>query len=158
MGREMEQINPETGPSPEVQSDNDAQEYLTKLKCLSSELDRAMEAIVSRELPSLRESLYVQRSTCARLSYLQQSPKVKQLISSGIGADPASCDLSAEIKAATQSLLTLNARYAALVKHSSETLRLLTGLYRGHFYQAHQGHARTALAPETGTQSWYCEI
>jgi len=161
MGHEMEEMKSETGRRPEEQSDNDAREYLTNLHCLAGELNHAMAAIVAQELPSLRESLHVQRSTCARLSDLQQSPNVRQMLSTAADADTAGCDLSTEIKAATESLLALNRRYSALLTHAGETLRMLSGLYRGYLYQGHQGHeghARTALAPQSGTQSWYCEV
>jgi len=158
MEDEMEAMKLETRRQPGQQSEDEAQEYLTNLQCLSSELQRAMEAIVSQELPSLQDSLQLQRSTCARLSDLKQSVKVKQLLDSGQRKDGTDCDLSIEIKAATESLLTLNRQYSALLKHCGETLRLLIGLSRGYLYPGDRGLSPFALGTQTRSQGWHCEI
>ncbi len=149
----MEEMNPPNGRRSEEKTDGDARDYLMNLRCLSSELRRAMEAIISRELSTLQDSLHVQRFRCARLSDLRQSAKVRRLLKSEL--DGSECDLSAEIRAATERLLALNQQYSALLSHSGETLRLLAGLYGG--YPVCQGHSRAALF-EPGRPGWHCEI
>jgi chromosome segregation ATPase len=161
---EMEEMNPRTGRREE--EIDDAQEYLTNLKGLSSELERAMEAIVSRELAALQDSLQIQRSRCARLSDLQQSAKVRQLLKSP-SASSADRDLSleieSEVEAATEVLLMRSRQYSALLRHAGETLRLLAGLYRGYVHPnegqryLHQGHGRTADG-QRARQGWHCEM
>jgi len=165
---EMEEMNPRTGRREE--EIDDAREYLTNLQGLSSELERAMEAIVSRELAVLQDSLQLQRSRCARLSDLQQSAKVRQLLKSP-SASSADRDLSleieseikSEVEAATEVLLMRSRQYSALLTHAGETLRLLAGLYRGYGYPnegqryLNQGHGRTA-GGQRARQGWHCEM
>lgn len=123
---------------------DEAEEYLAHLQGLAVELEGAMEAIVKGELPSLRRSLHVQEATCARLEYLGRDPEAK--IEQG-------SDLAAEIMRAAETLLLLNQRYSALLKHSGETLRLFAGLFRSY-------HSSAQFTPsvQAGLQTWSCEI
>ena len=134
-------------------SQTDAEECLDSLHDLAGHLDGAMDAIVKRQLPALQTSLYLQQATCARLADIRHRSNHGSSRAPEREVTEAEPDLSIEIKAATESLLILNSRYSALLKHSRETLRLLAGLYG-----SYRGSVQQSPRIQASLQTWSCEI
>jgi hypothetical protein len=138
-------------------SRDEAQDCLGTLRGLASQLDSAMDAMVQRKLPLLRNSLHLQQASCARLMDLRHRSQRGPAPIADAESAFSDSDLAAEIEAAARSLLILNDRYAALLKHSGETLRLLAGLYRS--YRGPAPLASGAQANlEANLQTWSCEV
>jgi hypothetical protein len=146
---QTEEMQPETGHL----SQDEAKEYLANLQGLAAELNRAMEAIVKRELPSFQDSLHLQQSKSARLADLRHASRLRLVPGSMPATGPVDSDLASEIQAATDTLLLLNRRYSALLKHSGDTLRLLAGLYRSYRASGQPGSGIRA-----NLQTWSCEV
>ncbi len=124
-----------------------AQAYLDSLESLASELEVATGAIVAGALPTLEESVARQQTECAKLIAWTELVVARRAQQSGTSA-PLDGELADRILAASNILLKLNRRYSALLKHSGDTLRLLTGLSRG--YHEHAG--------ATNYHTWSCEL
>ncbi len=130
----------------------DAEEYLVALQTLSQELDRAMSAIVARELPVFEESVTRQLAHCVRLAEIPARAQARR----GAQPDailPVDKELASRISAATGTLVTLNKRYAALLKHSGETMRLFAGLFR-----SYSDHPEQGSGMRTNHHTWSCEL
>jgi len=138
-------------------SPDEAKDCLASLLSLASHVDGAMDAIVQRKLPLLQENVRLQEASCDRLTDLRRRSKRVPSVGSETENTPIDSDLAAEIEAATASLLLLNQRYSALLKHSGETLRLLAGLYRSYcsFAQSRSG-AQANL--QANLRTWSCEV
>ena len=134
-------------------SQAEAQEYLETLESLARELDRAMQAIAARELPSLEDSVSRQRATCIRLAELPKRSTARRLKSPETTAAPPDAELKSRIQTAAESLLVLNKSYSALLKHSGETVRLFAGLFRGY-----AGHTHPGASPAPKLHTWSCEL
>jgi crotonobetainyl-CoA:carnitine CoA-transferase CaiB-like acyl-CoA transferase len=134
-------------------SQDEAESCLAELRVLARQLDSAMDAIVERQLPSLQSSLRMQSATCANLAGIQH--RSKQRLKQDDQPEPSAVDpdLAVEIKSATESLLLLNSRYAALIKHSGDTLQLLAGLYR-----SYRGSMQPGSGMPGNLQTWSCEV
>ncbi|ADW70900.1 hypothetical protein [Granulicella tundricola] len=124
----------------------EAQEYLESIQALTHELDRAMEAIVSRELPAFEQSVSRQMSACVKLAELpKRSARRVRDVSSEAAPD---AELTGRIAAASVALVALNKRYSALLKHSGDTLRMFAGLFRSYTGTTQPGMLST----------WSCEL
>lgn len=134
-------------------SQEEAEECLVSLQGLTNQLHRAMDAIVTRKLPLLQDSLHHQQATCDRLEDLKHRSNDRFARGSEPETTAIDSDLAEEIKAATATLLTLNSRYSVLLKYSGETLRLLSGLYR-----SYRGFAQPASGIQSSLQTWSCEV
>ena len=111
--------------------------YLEHLDALSAELRLAMQAVGANALTRFEESVSRQQDLCTRMGSLAQVP-------SGLHGrrDPGETTelsqdsaLTERIRQASESLQELNRRYAALLKHSGDSLRLFAGLCQS--YTAH---------------------
>ncbi len=130
----------------------DAEEYLVCLQTLSQELDRAMSAIIAKELPVFEECVSRQLAHCVRLKEIparfmvrsQAQPHAVQAVDK---------DLASRIDAATAALVVLNKRYAALLKHSGDTMRLFAGLFR-----SYSDHPEQESGMRTNHHTWSCEL
>jgi hypothetical protein len=129
-----------------------AELYLDGLHALAEELNHAMSAIVARSLPDLEDSIGRQIASCARLAEHPGRPLRSQAPEPGRAAR-LDGDLAARIQAATAHLASLNRRYAALVKHSSDTVRLFAGLFL-----PYAGNARQGSQMRTHLHTWSCEL
>lgn len=134
-------------------SQEEAQGYLEGLHTLANAVDKAMEALVARELPSLQNSVDLQRTTCARLSHIAQRCNSRLAQDGNREADSMAPDLAAQIRAAAETLLVLNRNYSALLKHSGDTLRLFAGLFRGY-----HGSAQSIAGNQASLHTWSCEL
>ena len=130
----------------------DAEEYLVTLRTLAHELDRAMSAIASRELPGFEDSVSRQLATCVRIAEIPVRSVVQRRSQPG-PILPIDAELAARINAATDKLVTLNQRYAVLLKHSGETMRLFAGLFRSYSDLPEQG----SVTP-SNLRTWSCEL
>jgi len=131
----------------------EAEEYLANLRALSSELDRAMKAVVNRELSSLQDSVRLQREICARLAFFGHGSHARLNGNPNPDASESRPDVALEIKAAVETLLKLNKTYSALLRHSGDTLRLFAALFQGH-----HASAPVTSVGHTNLHTWSCEL
>lgn len=132
-------------------SQTDAVQCLSTLQALASQLDTAMNAIVQQKLLALHDSIHLQQVSCGRIADLRhRSDGMPSIHSDAVSVD---ADLALEIKKATESLLVLNARYSALLKHSGDTLHLLAGLYR-----SYSGFTQPTAGSQASLAGWSCEV
>ena len=121
-----------------------ALEYLQHIEALAAEIKAGMEAIGSNALSTFEQSVSKQKGLCISLSQLAGQLSLRQEAGQGTRRDaaltrPASasdCALTERILVAAELLMKLNQQYAALLKHSGDSVRLFAGLcrsYTGHF-------------------------
>jgi hypothetical protein len=134
-------------------SQAEGEECLANLHRLAGQLDSAMDAIVRRRLSSLNDSLHLQQISCGRLADLRFRSEKRQSQPSGPESGFVGPDLAVEIEAATESVLVLNSRYSALLKHSGDTLQMLAGLYR-----SYRGFAQSSSGMQASVPTWSCEV
>jgi hypothetical protein len=132
-------------PAPAPLSQLQAEEYLSTLEILASELDLAMVAIVEKKLPGFEASVERQRANCARLAEIPLQPSED--------TRPMDSDLAARIKDAANMLSTLNKRYSALLKHSGDTMKLFAGLFR-----SYNGALQQRAGSGHSIHTWSCEL
>ena len=133
-------------------SQDEAEQCLVNLQGLARQLEGAMDAIVKRQLPSLQGCLHLQSASCASLAGIRN--RANQRVEQDRDGNTAivDSDLAVEITSATEALLMLNRRYAALLKHSGKTLQLLAGLYR-----SYPGSLQPGSVVSGHLQTWSCE-
>jgi hypothetical protein len=134
-------------------SPDEGKDYLTSLHCLAGELEKAMNCIASQELSQLQQSIKVQQAACSRLAHLQRGKSIKLAGDAAVMTLCEDSDLSFQIQEAIGAVLLLNKRYAALLKHSGETLRLFAGLFR-----SYQGPTQPTSGIQVSFQTWSCEV
>jgi hypothetical protein len=149
MTMQAEQIHSISG----TLTQTEAQEYLAFLENLARELDRAMQAIATRELSSLEDSVSRQKAVCARLVELPRRSAARRLKHPETTSAPPDAELSSRIQTASESLIVLNQRYSALLKYSGETVRLFAGLFRDY-----AGHTPLGAGMGTNLHTWSCEL
>lgn len=123
-----------------------AQAYLKLIETFAGELEVAIGAIVAGTLPTLEESVARQQAECARLVAWTEMMAVRK--SQDTALAPVDEQLADRILAASNILLKLNRRYSALLKHSGETLRLLSSLSRSYDGQRDPSNLHT----------WSCDL
>ncbi len=106
-----------------------AEEYLNHIEVLAGELNSAMDAMVAMELPAFERSVHRQRLICADIAALPHRAG-SQPAAESAGIEPADEQLRARLKDASRTLHLLNKQYSALLEHSGETLKVLSGLLR----------------------------
>jgi hypothetical protein len=134
-------------------SPDEGKEYLASLQNLAGELETAMNCIARQELSPLQESIRAQQAACSRLAHIQGGRGAKLAANKAPVANCEDSDLSFQIEEAIAAVLVLNNRYAALLRHSGETLRLFAGLFR-----SYQGSTKPNSGIQVGLQSWSCEV
>jgi hypothetical protein len=134
-------------------SPDNANDYLANLRDLAGELEKAMDAIAQQELPELRRSIDVQQTVCSRLAHMQRKRSLTLAGDPRSQAQRIEPDLDFQIGEAIAAVLVLNRRYAALLKHSGETLRLFAGLFR-----SYQGSTQPPSGMQGNLQTWSCEV
>lgn len=126
-------------------------QHLILLRTLEQELARAIEAIETRSLPAFEDSLCRQRAACAQLASLNRSNAAGQERNARFRENPAKEELLNEIKTAALAVDPLNRQFAALLRHSQETIMVFATLFRSY---------RAPLAQSTGNQhsfsTWAC--
>jgi hypothetical protein len=129
-----------------------AAEYLQSLRSLTHELERAMQAIARNALLDLEDSVANQRVLSAQVSRLANDLCVPLEESSPISLR-TDMDLMQQIRTASDTLQTLNRRYATLLQHASRSVALMTSLF-GSF----KGQFQEASGPRLKHQTWSCQM
>jgi hypothetical protein len=130
-----------------------AEQYLESLQELVHELDRAMEALASRTLPAFESSVSNQLDLCTRLANRPAQRVDSSAQFPGPPVTEAEAELAQRIASATATLLSLNKRYSALLKHSGDTMRLFAGLFRGY-----PGQTLPQPPASSHLTSWSCQL
>jgi hypothetical protein len=132
-----------------------AEEHLNLLRSLSIELERAIGAISSNNLPELEDSVSNQQYLSARLSQLasELSPPAapSNALLTNPGGNPAAGDLLPEIRAAAAELDRLNLRYSFLLQFSSRSVALMTSLFN-----SFKGQLKEGSGDRSKLQTWSC--
>ncbi len=125
-----------------VQDRMKLEEYLQLLRLLAFELERAMGAIAQNSLSALEDSVANQQAFSTRIGELAQD--LGKTVKARGSACPNLTDegLMGQIRAANDSLQSLNRRYSALLKLSSHSVALMVSLF-----SSYQGQIRRVLAP-----------
>jgi hypothetical protein len=127
--------------------------FLECLQTLASELNVAMDAMASNKLPVFEESVTRQLALSSRLKQLAVSA------ADAGGDEPVeephgeSASLAMRIATAFVHLNNLNRRYAALLKHSSATVQMLSNLL-----QNSAGYARNGDVAPASYSTWSCQL
>jgi hypothetical protein len=141
-----------------------ALEYLQHIEALTAEIKAGMDAIGSNALSSFERSVSKQQDICTSLSQLTcQMSRLSLERETGQGIRqagallprPASAPdraLTNRIRIAAELLLDLNRQYAALLKHSGESVRLFAGLCR-----SYTGHFQSPAEIGANRPGWSCQ-
>jgi hypothetical protein len=130
-----------------------AAEYLQSLRCMTDELERAMQAIARNALTDFEESIDSQQVLSARLARLADDLCVPLEAQPAIARPQMDEDMMRQIRAADDTLQQLNRRYAALLQHSSRSVALMAS-----FFSSFQGQFQEASGPRSKHQTWSCQM
>ena len=114
-----------------------AQEYLEQLETLAAEIQVGIDAIEAYALPRFQESVSKQQAICTELVVLARhlqadAPKAEEPGALSRTLVHEDTFLASRIRFAAESVHMLNLEYAALLRHSGETMRLFAGLCRSY--------------------------
>ncbi|MGO8758261.1 MAG: hypothetical protein ACLQG3_09075 [Terracidiphilus sp.] len=120
---------------------------------MAFEIQRAMSAISGNSIGALEESLANQEAFSTRLMELAD-----ELSTPSLPDTPARPALSDErvvhqIRNASDTLQSLNRRYAALLRFSSHSVALMVSLF-----SSYQGQFREGSGARMKLQTWSCQI
>jgi hypothetical protein len=133
--------------------DGKAAEYLQSLHSLTVELEKAMQAIAQNDVADLEESIANQQVLSARLSKLANELCIPLEAKPAISQATLDEGLSQQIRSANETLQKLNQRYAALLRHSSHSVALMTSLFN-----SFKGQFQEASGPRLKHQTWSCQM
>jgi hypothetical protein len=125
------------------------EEYLACLHGLIGELEKSMTAIGDNALHTYEESVASQVSLCGRLAQLKVRSEKEQQEAGGF----AEAGLASRIASARSNLLTLNRRYAALLRHQNETMQLLKA-----FVRSYTGTNYPPAGMRADFRTWSCHL
>ncbi len=133
-------------------------QYLEQIELLADAVKTGMSAVGANALPAFEKSVARQQEICAGLCRLAGQLNLEQPAAAKDGGSlrplsAADRSLARRIQLAGASLLQLNAEYAALLRHSGESVRLFAGLCRS--YTAHFQPPVVAGQPRT---AWSCKF
>jgi len=139
----------------DVAQDRDlkAAEYLQSLRSMTRELERAMQAIAGNALTDFEESIDKQQLLSARLAGLADDLCVPLEAQSNIARASIDEDMLRQIRAADDTLQSLNRRYAALLQHSSRSIALMASLF-----SSFQGQIQEDSGSRLKQQTWSCQM
>ena len=128
-------------------------EYLDLMRSLSSEMEKAIQAIAHNALPDLEDSVASQQIMSARLLVLADeiSPSLKS--NSAVSQAGEDQDIMLQVQTAGDTLQKLNRRYAALLQHSSRSVALMASLF-----SSYKGQFKEASGPRLKHQTWSCQM
>lgn len=131
--------------------DRTAATYLQQLQELASEISAATDAISANAMQKFCESVSRQELLCSSLASISKAVG-EAMRPSGVGSAPRiDSSLDQRIRAASAELHALNLKYAALIKHSSRSIEMLSLLCK----------SQTGLLPsdcQPKRQTWSCEV
>jgi hypothetical protein len=136
--------------------DQVASAYLGQLEALAAELDAAIQAVATNAIGRLQESVSKQEMLCAGLAKMagvvSAEPWTVDAGNKGLASGPKE-DLEEKIRSAKARIFNLTLRYAALLKHSGDSIALLASLCR-----SHTGQFQETRGPRLKHQTWSCEM
>jgi predicted O-linked N-acetylglucosamine transferase (SPINDLY family) len=130
-----------------------AAEYLQLLGVLATELEKAMHAIAHNALSELEESVANQHALSSKLTALVSEicvPLETEAAGSQTRLDES---MMQQIRSASDSLETLNRRYAALLQHSSRCVAQMAALFN-----SARGQIKEGSGPRVKYQTWSCQM
>jgi RNase adaptor protein for sRNA GlmZ degradation len=127
------------------------EEYLQLLHSMAFELERAMSAISQNSIKALEESLANQEAFSTRLLELADNLSVRSEQNSRSHPIAGDESLIREVKDAADTLQSLNRRYAALLKFSSQSVAMMVSLF-----SSYQGKIQEDSGPRLKLQTWSC--
>jgi hypothetical protein len=130
-----------------------AAEYLQSLRSMTSEMERAMQAIAHNTLPELEESVANQQILSVRLGTLANDLCVPLEAKDTISHTNVDVELMSQIRGAMGTLQNLNRQYAALLQHSSRSLAVMASLFN-----SAKGQFQEASGPRLKHQTWSCQM
>lgn len=129
------------------------QEHLLLLRSLSSEVQRAMDAIATNDLEVLEGSIAVQQDLSERLSHLADQFSIASRASAASPSPLPGSGLMGEIRTASAELQRLIFRYSILLEHSSRSAALMASLL-----SSFQGQLQEGSGTRPKVQTWSCQI
>jgi hypothetical protein len=130
-----------------------AVEYFHLLCSLSSELEKAMQAIVKNRLTEFEESVLNQQMLSGRLKVLADELCVHLEPGQSVSSRLLDADQARQIANASETLQKLNKRYAALLQHSSRSVALMVSLF-----SSFKGSFPEASGARLKHQTWSCQM
>lgn len=137
--------------------------YLGQLQALALELEVVMDAVAANALSPLEESVSKQETLCSsliKMTVTMNNESLQHTVptnmppnSSKVPAPEVEAAVEQKIHATKRAIQTLNQRYAALLKHSGESIALLACLCRSHTEPFQE-----ARASRLKHQTWSCEM
>lgn len=130
-----------------------AEEHLQLLNSLAHEIERATRAIAQNSLAELEDSVANQQALVVRLGEVGDS--LSTFLKEGQTASPMQIEdgFTAQIRAASETLNTLNHRYSALLAHSSHSVALMVSLF-----SSFKGQFQEESGPRSKHQTWSCQM
>jgi hypothetical protein len=127
--------------------------YLQQMQELAREITASMDAIAANAIPQFQESVARQEMLCSSLVAMAGAVgkgfhSSEQSLPSGKGTEA-----ELRIRAASKAIRELNLQYAALLRHSSRSIAVLTSLCR-----SYSGQFQEARGPRLKRQTWSCEM
>lgn len=129
------------------------EEYLHLLNSMAFEIERAMSAISRNSIGALEESLANQEAFSTRLIELADDLSTPTLPDSAADPALAADRIMRQIHKASDTLQSLNRRYAALIKFSSHSVALMVSLF-----SSYQGQLREGSGTRMKLQTWSCQM
>jgi hypothetical protein len=130
-----------------------AAEYFQSLRAMTSEMERAMQAIALNALPELEESVANQQVLSAQLGTLANDLCCPLEATAAISETNVDEELMNQIRGAMGTLQNLNRQYAALLQHSSRSLAVMASLF-----SSVKGQFQEASGPRLKHQTWSCQV
>lgn len=130
-----------------------AAEYLRSLRSMTDELERAIQAIAGNALSDFEESVDKQQLLSARLADLAKDLCVPLEAQPAILSAVIDEDMFRQIRAADETLQSLNRQYAALLQHSSRSIALMASLF-----SSFQGQIQEVSGSRLKQQTWSCQM
>ncbi len=128
-----------------------AEHSLAQMDALAGEIGTAIRAIGGNALPALEQSIERQGELAAGLELALSRLRAAGMDSRG---EPLPPELSSRLRAGARSLARLNDEYAALLKHSGHSLRLLLALHGREAGQKHRGQGFGGGSLRQQNTSW----
>lgn len=139
------------GPANTKAENGAVQHSLAQMHALAGEIGTAIRAIGGNALPALEQSIERQGELAAGLGLALSRLRVAGLDS---GEKPLPPELSSRLREGARSLARLNDEYAALLKHSGHSVRLLLAAHGRQAGQKHRGQGFGVDSLRQQNTSW----
>ncbi|MES2394216.1 MAG: hypothetical protein V4555_21470 [Acidobacteriota bacterium] len=133
--------------------DADAAIYLQQMEELGVEIKLAINAIATNSLPQLQQSVARQEMICSTLSSFSRTAGMDLRGSMPVFPRCSDAAIESRIAATSEAIRQLNLQYAALLKHSTQSITLLSTLCR-----SFTGEFREDRGSRLKHQTWSCDM